>query len=73
MKRYRLLARAEMHGAIRDPGYVFHLPDGVLGPHRTVVADNRGAQIADHDHPDRVQRLVDEPLYEEFPEQTIVE
>jgi hypothetical protein len=72
-KRYRLLARAEMHGEIRDPGYEFSLEEGLRGPHRTIVADNRGAMIADHDHPDRPQRLVDEPLYVEIVEQAITE
>ena len=65
-KRYRLLTRAEMHGAIRDPGYVFSLKDGELGPHRTVVASNHGAQITDHMN--ATQELVDMPLYEEFKE-----
>src|SRR5258707_2610428 len=42
-KRYRLLARAEIDGAIRDPGYLFTLPDGVRGPHRTVQSASHGA------------------------------
>src|SRR3954468_12135768 len=67
-KRYRLLERAEMHGALRDPGYIFTLAvdkDGVEipGPHRTVVASNHGAQITDHIGGE--QRLTDMPLYEE--------
>lgn len=33
-KRYRLLARAEIDGAIREPGYVFTLAEGERGPHR---------------------------------------
>jgi hypothetical protein len=41
-KRYRLLARAQMHGAIREPGYIFTLAEGELGPHRTVVSTNLG-------------------------------
>ena len=65
-KRYRLLARAQMHGAVREPGYVFTLPDGELGPHRTVVASQHGAQITDHIN--STQELKDEPLYEEFVE-----
>ena len=63
MKRYQLLVRAQINGALCEPGHIFTLPDGVKGPHRTVVADNKGAQIADHDRPDRPQRLIDEPLY----------
>jgi hypothetical protein len=62
-KRYRLLTRAQMHGAVREPGYVFTLAEGELGPHRTVVASNHGAQITDH--MDAKQDLVDVPLYEE--------
>ncbi len=64
-KRYRLLTRAQMNGALREPGYVFELADGELGPHRTVVASNHGASIADHDHPDRRNDVEDVPLYEE--------
>lgn len=41
-KRYRLLVRAQMHGAVQEPGYVFTLADGERGPHRTVVATNTG-------------------------------
>ena len=63
MTLYRLLARAEMHGAIRDPGYQFTLADGELGPHRSVVASNHGAQITDHMNVEA--GLVDVPLYEE--------
>lgn len=65
-KRYRLLARAELDGAIRDPGYIFTLADGVLGPHRTVKATNKGAQITDHMNME--EALVDEPLYNEIVE-----
>ena len=35
-KRYRLLAPAQMHGCVREPGYEFELEDGVLGPHTSV-------------------------------------
>jgi hypothetical protein len=67
-KRYRLLERAEMNGALRDPGYIFTLSvdkDGIEipGPHRTVVASNHGAQITDHIGGE--QNLTDVPLYEE--------
>ena len=67
-KRYRLLTRAQLHGAVREPGYVFTLKDGELGPHRTVVASNHGAQITDHMNEDSSQKLKDVPLYEEFKE-----
>ena len=35
--KYRLLERAQIDGAVRDPGYVFELPEGVRGPHRSVI------------------------------------
>jgi hypothetical protein len=41
-RRYRLLARAQLDGAVRDPGYVFTLAEGERGPHKTVVATNTG-------------------------------
>jgi hypothetical protein len=65
MKRYRLTTRAQMHGAIREPGYIFPLADGELGPHRTVVASNHGAQITDHMNVEN-NGLIDEPMYEEY-------
>ena len=37
-KRYRLTARAEMFGAIRDSGFEFTLAEGEIGPHRAVSA-----------------------------------
>lgn len=67
VKRYRLLSRAQMYGAVRDPGYVFTLAEGELGPHRTVVASNHGAQITDHMNAE--QDLIDQPLYEEVVEE----
>lgn len=63
MTHYRLLARAELDGAIREPGYLFALADGEKGPHRTVVASDHGAQITDHMN--ATQDMVDVPLYEE--------
>lgn len=69
--RYRLLARAQMHGAIQEAGYVFTLAEGELGPHRTVVASNHGSQITDHMN--TTQDLRDEPLYEEVKEPEVVE
>jgi hypothetical protein len=56
-----------MHGAIREPGYVFTLAEGEKGPHRTVVASNHGAQITDHI--DTRQELADVPMYEEIPDE----
>ncbi len=62
-KRYRLTSRAQLHGAVREPGYVFTLAEGEIGPHRTVVGSNIGAQIVDHMAQN--EDLKDEPLYEE--------
>ena len=80
-RRYRLLARAQMHGEVRGPGYVFTLADGELGPHRTVVASNAGGMAwrqskeltpadagwpAGWSMPDKHTPMMrDEPLYEE--------
>ena len=66
VKRYRLLTKAQIHGAVREPGYVFTLAEGERGPHRTVVASNHGAQITDHIN--TAQELRDVPLYEEYHE-----
>lgn len=63
-KRYVLLEKAQMYGALREPGFVFTLAEGEKGPHRTVVASNHGAQIADHMGAEQPS-LVDVPLYAE--------
>jgi len=47
-KRYRLTDRAQINGVVCEPGHEFTLPDGAVGPHRTVVASNHGAQVADN-------------------------
>jgi hypothetical protein len=39
-RRYRLLARTQLDGEVRQPGYVFTLGEGERGPHKTVVASN---------------------------------
>jgi hypothetical protein len=62
-KRYRLTARAEMFGAIRDPGFEFTLPEGEIGPHMTV-----GAGLVDV--PLYVE-VMDAPLPEEKPEMVL--
>lgn len=41
-KLYRLLARAQMHGEVRGPGYVFAREDGERGPHKPMVITNVG-------------------------------
>jgi hypothetical protein len=40
MKRYRLLAKAQIDGEVRPAGYVFTPADGERGPHKTMVASN---------------------------------
>lgn len=47
MPRYRLLTTAQIDGAVREPGYIFTLADGVRPPHRSHVADSGGAHAAD--------------------------
>jgi hypothetical protein len=79
-KRYRLLARAQIDGEVRQPGYVFTLADGERGPCRTVVASNIGGMAWRHSKevspadkewpagwimPDEPM-MRDEPLYEEI-------
>lgn len=68
-QRYRLLARAFMDGALRDPGYVFTLAEGETGPHRTV---EHGTDQVDLDPNSegygntKPGALRDVPLYEEI-------
>ena len=63
MTQYRLLAKAQIDGEVREPGYVFTLPDGLLGPHRTII-DQHDLHTASNG-----ERIVgksrDIPLYEE--------
>lgn len=67
MKRFRLTARAQFHGEVRDPGYVFTLEEGEVGPHKTVNAAAPDAQIADHIGGE--SGIKDVPLYEELTEE----
>lgn len=47
-KRYRLLARAQIDGMVRDPGHIFSLEDGVLGPCHTESAHHGpGGEVKD--------------------------
>lgn len=59
----RLLARAQMHGEIREPGYQFHLAAGELGPHRTVVSSHETIDLT-HDNVRIPPECRDEPLYQ---------
>jgi hypothetical protein len=68
---YRLLARAQMHGEVREPGYVFTLAPGERGPHKTMVATNTGGVAWRHFSDPDIRRwyaakddpMRDEPLY----------
>jgi hypothetical protein len=77
-KQYRLLARAQIDGEVREAGYVFTLAEGERGPERAVIASNIGgmawrrAKELAPDHagwpvgwfmPDE-PTMRDEPLYE---------
>ena len=63
LKHYQLTTRAQINGAIQDPGFRFSLPEGVLGPHRTVVASDHGANVGGQSGP-----MVDVPMYVELDE-----
>lgn len=60
-KHYRLTGRAQLHGEVREPGYIFTLAEGELGPMRSVSAGAPEAQIADHIGGDT--GLKDVPMY----------
>lgn len=64
-KRYRLTTRAQMHGEVREPGYIFALAEGEVGPHRT-VSPRPDVNIADH--LGGANQLTDEPMYVELSE-----
>lgn len=70
-QRCILKTRAQMDGAIREPGYVFILPTGIRGPHRTTRAvHDRIINTADYEHVD-ADLGEDMPLYdvlEEIPD-----
>lgn len=73
-RRYRLLARAQLDGEVREPGYVFKLAEGERGPHKTVVATIASGMAWRHFgppdlpqwDPPRDDLMRDEPLYEEI-------
>jgi hypothetical protein len=83
-KRYRLLARAQLDGEVRQPGYVFTLAEGERGPHKTAVASNAAGMAwrqskeltpADAGWPagwvmpdEHEPTMRDEPLFEEIKE-----
>jgi hypothetical protein len=68
----RLKTKALIDGAVRDPGYVFTLPDGVRGPHRAVAAshDRIDYDIANGIDANRIlPTTMDEPLYDVLDEE----
>lgn len=67
-QRYRLLATAEVDGAMREPGYIFRLQDGERGPERAVY---EGEDRIDWDAGgERLRGKVKvEPLYEAVPDE----
>jgi len=62
-QRCRLLVRAHMGDAICEPGHEFALPDGEIGPHRTIT---HGPDLLDlkNDAARIIPQHEDEPLYE---------
>jgi hypothetical protein len=66
-KRYRLLARAQIDGEIRDAGYVFTLAPGQKGPHRTIASRPSGYGTLHGGPPPAADAWGrDVPLYEEI-------
>ncbi len=69
-RRCQLTARAQIDGAIRDPGYIFTLGDDERGPHkavRPVHPSIHSSHVAGHDHPP--SEGADEPLFVELPDE----
>ena len=62
IRKYRLTHRAQMHGEVREPGYVFDLEDGVLGPHKSVITGHERIDVND-DSTRKQPVAVDIPLY----------
>jgi len=60
LRRCRLLARAQLDGDVREPGYIFTLAEGQLGPHKTMVASNDGGMAwRRHQPPHELKQLPD--------------
>lgn len=62
-QRCRLLARAQIAGSLREPFEEFTLPDGVRGPHRTIMRTHEKIDL-DNDAKRVLPDHEDEPLYE---------
>ncbi len=74
MKRYRLLAKAQINGILHDVGYEFEAPDDWVGPKKAVLMtpDLHASSIdAVQDGPFTgpfAPKVTDIPLYEEIVE-----
>lgn len=62
-QRCRLLMRAQIAGMLLEPGQEFTLPDGELGPHRSVITSHERIDI-NNDARRLLPDYEDEPLYE---------
>ena len=62
-QRCRLLVRAQIGGSLREPGQEFTLPDGVLGPHRSIMTSHERIDI-NNDARRLLPDYENEPLYE---------
>ena len=63
MAKFRLLAQAFMHGALREAGHIFELAEGELGPHRSEIVHHERVDVGkDSNRHPPVAR--DVPLYE---------
>lgn len=62
-QKCRLTERAQIAGEIREPYFVFELPDGVLGPHRSKMTTHETIDIT-NDSRRVLPDYEDEPLYE---------
>lgn len=62
-QKCRLTERAQMAGEVRERGYVFELPDGGLGPHRSKITSHETLDVA-NDSRRVLPDYEDEPLYE---------
>jgi len=67
-RKYRLTHRAQMHGEVREPGYVFELSYDVpgqpdeLGPHKSIITGHERIDVND-DSTRKQPVAVDVPLY----------
>ncbi len=65
LRRCRLLAPAQIGGALCAPGHEFFLAPGAAGPRRAVVHAHEKLDVA-NDAARLLPDLIDEPLYEEW-------